>query len=149
FYGNSSVTSTQGNASSVWDTDYQGVWHLDESGNPYNDSTANAKNSTAAQTAYPSQATGEIGNGQSFVAGSSTSFKTNRVLPVGGGTFTISGWEKVTGSNYAIFADTRGPVGTNGYGVIFYSKNTNGYLTLESSLNWTSNSGVMKVVTGS
>jgi hypothetical protein len=52
YYGNSSITSAQGNATWVWDfADYEGVWHFNESPNDgvaggHADSTSNANHGT-------------------------------------------------------------------------------------------------------
>lgn len=63
YYGNAGAPNQQ-NPTAVWDSNYHGVWHLAENGTLAKDSTTNANNATSG--VQPTQAVGQIGNGQSF-----------------------------------------------------------------------------------
>ncbi|MGA2434601.1 MAG: DUF2341 domain-containing protein [Bryobacteraceae bacterium] len=63
-YGNSAITTSQGNKTGVWNSNYQMVLHLSESAAPYLDSTSNAFSSTGG--VFPTPVTGKIGGAQSF-----------------------------------------------------------------------------------
>ncbi len=72
YYGNASATDRQ-NPNGVWDANYVGVWHLDEAGSgnmyEYFDSTAGDNHGQGGKgfaSYVPSQAEGQIGEGQSF-----------------------------------------------------------------------------------
>jgi len=123
-YGNPSIATFQSTASSVWDSNYKAVYHLKESTNPYNDSTSNANNSTSAFANYPTQATGQIGKGQSYAAASSQGILVPQALATTTATYTVSGWIKVSGSNYSIVYDSRGSVNA---GFLLYSINSSGF----------------------
>ena len=109
-YGNSGITTAQNTGSytpqNVWDGNFKGVWHLSESSNPYKDSTSNGNNSTGGT--YPTQTTGQFGNGQLF-NGSSNFIAFNNVWPTSGN-WTVEGWEKVTalGIGNALILSSRG-----------------------------------------
>jgi hypothetical protein len=63
YYGNAGAPDQQ-NPTAVWNTHYHGVWHLKENGTLATDSTTNANNATSGT--LPTQAAGQIGNGQAF-----------------------------------------------------------------------------------
>jgi hypothetical protein len=68
-YGNSSITTDQSAASSVWNSDFKGVWHLPNGSTlTANDSTSNARNGTLVNT--PTAVAGRIGGAARFVAAS-------------------------------------------------------------------------------
>jgi hypothetical protein len=94
-YGNASITTDRSNKTGTWDSNYLAVYHLSESSNPFNDSTSNAKNSTAGT--YPSQVSGNFGNAQSFVSGSSQHIDVPVILHATGSPgppVTVSAWYK-------------------------------------------------------
>ncbi|NIO10406.1 MAG: DUF2341 domain-containing protein, partial [Deltaproteobacteria bacterium] len=73
YYGNTCITTSQENATGVWNSDYKGVWHLkeagDETGYDYQDSTSNGNHGQGGggTAAYvPTQANGKISKGQQF-----------------------------------------------------------------------------------
>ncbi|HUK38925.1 MAG TPA: DUF2341 domain-containing protein, partial [Methanomicrobiales archaeon] len=72
YYGDPAAPGQQ-NPTGTWANNYTGVWHLDEAGSgsttDYLDSSMNGNYGQAGggtAGAYPSQAAGQIGNGQSF-----------------------------------------------------------------------------------
>ena len=74
YYGNPVATDYAATATygrnNVWDGSYVGVWHLQESGNgtsgEFKDSTSHGFNGTGDSSAYPTQASAKLSNGQSF-----------------------------------------------------------------------------------
>lgn len=90
FYGDSSISTFQSTASSVWDSNYLGVWHLpDGSTASYEDSTTNNRDFTAYNT--PTATTGKIDGGVNFASASS-----EYMIATGAAwtTITFSGWVK-------------------------------------------------------
>ena len=111
YYGNASAAAnTTANAQGTWDSNYRAVMHLKESGNgtlgEYKDSTSNGNNmqggaGTLSKT--PTQATGEIGKGESYNGGDFT-IKTSpvNVPTIQSTSQTFSAWYKVT-TNPTVF----------------------------------------------
>jgi hypothetical protein len=65
YFNNSGISTTQENATGVWDSNYKAVWHMDAAtGSNQPDSTSNAQ--TAVQNNSPLQGVGEIDGGFSF-----------------------------------------------------------------------------------
>src|SRR3989344_449740 len=94
YYGNSAVTtSTEQNATGVWDADYQGVYHLkDGTTLSLSDSTSNAYTLTNTNTATAT--TGIIDGGGNFVAASTQRLSNASVQQIVA--FTLSAWIKAT-----------------------------------------------------
>lgn len=140
-YGDASVTTDQSNKNGVWDSSYKGVYHLREASGPYKDSTSNANDSTGGTA--PTQATAQIGFGQTFTAASSQDIVlTNNFTTYTAG-LTISGWCKAVASQYCFIWDTRGNVPLAGFSIYvdgpsgkgsFYI-NAPGFVTIASSAN--------------
>jgi hypothetical protein len=63
-YGNSSITSFQGDPTNAWNAEFDGLWHI----TTLNDSTSNARHLTA--TGSPVTAAALLGNGYDFESGS-------------------------------------------------------------------------------
>jgi hypothetical protein len=63
-YGNSSITTFQGDPTNAWNADFDGVWHL----STLNDSTSNARHLTAVNS--PVTAAALLGNGYDFESSS-------------------------------------------------------------------------------
>ncbi len=75
YYGNSSVTTFQGNVTSgspaitgVWDANYVGVWHLNETTGAHMDSSASPVNSNLITVGAQGTATGIAGGADNFTA---------------------------------------------------------------------------------
>lgn len=65
YFNNSSISTSQENATGVWDSNYKAVWHMDAAtGANQSDSTTNAQ--TATQHNSPLQGVGEVDGGMSF-----------------------------------------------------------------------------------
>jgi len=87
-YGNSSISSFQSTASSVWDSNFIGVWHLSSL---TADSTSNANNFTNHSA---TTTTGQIDGGANFSSGSSQYISTTSSLVPTATKYTLSGWAK-------------------------------------------------------
>ncbi|MDI6791804.1 MAG: DUF2341 domain-containing protein [bacterium] len=106
YYGNSSVTTFQGNVTGVWDAGYKGVWHLKEDAagtgttDWYQDSTVN--NNDGDDFISDTEKTGKIGNGQGF-DGSNDYIDLGSGLNIVDNSVTISAWSniKTAKSGYA------------------------------------------------
>ncbi len=102
-YGDTSISSEQGDPTSVWDSNFLGVYHL-PNGTTLTalDSTTNSRNGTLTNT--PTAAAGKIGGAGSFV-GASTQHITlgNGINP---DAITISAWINHSGD----YSDTRSVV---------------------------------------
>lgn len=125
YYDNSSISTTQENVTSVWDSNYAAVYHLKESAgtsNSIKDSTTNANHATP-YTTYSSTvgdistSSGQIDGAQSFngssrgiQAPSSTSLNISGI-----NTLTISAWVKRTASNSIGTIIHHGTGGVGGY----------------------------------
>lgn len=83
YYGNSNVTISQENKSSVWGSNYVGVWHLDEEGTKgvgdYKDTSGNNNNNTNSAN-QPTVITGQIGKAQSFNTSTNINFGHSSTL---------------------------------------------------------------------
>ena len=100
-YGNSSITTDQSAATSVWDTNYKAVWHLKESGNgtanEYIDSTSNGNHGQGgggtASMVPTLTSSGQIDGAQTFdgAAGDDDRIQTN-LAPSGYSAITMSAW---------------------------------------------------------
>lgn len=100
-YGNSGVTTYQGNSTGTWDSNFAGVWHLPNGTTlTANDSTSNGNNGTLTNT--PTATTGQIDGGMHTVAGSSqyASLATAASLNITGD-ITLECWIK-TATNASI-----------------------------------------------
>jgi RHS repeat-associated protein len=102
FYGNSSITASQQNPASVWDSNFVGVWHLPNGTIlSANDSTAYGNNGTISGV---TSASGEIDGAASFNGESDASIS----LPTSGSEWnfsvdmTLSAWVKTTGNNLIV-----------------------------------------------
>lgn len=92
-YGDSSISSFQSTASSVWDSDYEGVWHLPNGTTlTSNDSTSNAVHITAVNT--PTAATGKIGGAAQLTAASTQYFTAGSTINPSAVTYSC--WVKAT-----------------------------------------------------
>jgi hypothetical protein len=144
FYGNSSVSTDQSNASGTWDSNYVGVWHLPNgttlSGN---DSTSNANNGViTGATATAGEIDGGAalsGSSQYITVGNGSSLEVT-------GNLTIEAWIHPTDfSNYdEILGKTAGSGGNipapydfylaaGGGTPEFYSGNGSGYSNVSGS----------------
>jgi type IV pilus assembly protein PilY1 len=65
YYGDSSVSSSQQNATAVWDSNFMGVWHLNS--NNFKDSTSNPNPNNGTDSGT-SDVTGQMANGRNFDA---------------------------------------------------------------------------------
>jgi hypothetical protein len=92
-YGNSSIATSQQNATGVWDSNYVEVLHLDETtGTTVFDSTANGNNGTKVSQSSPTASSaGEIGGAQSF-NGSSDFVALPPSMTGGLSVFSVSLW---------------------------------------------------------
>lgn len=141
YYGNSgasdySASDTYGK-NNVWDSNYVGVWHLQESGNgttdEYKDSTVNSFDGTGGSSAYPAQATGQLGNGQDCDG-------SNDIITVGNissvlnlisatpPTYNISTWFKKSdalGGDLGGIGLSRNGTSTSAYTRLLYRTGTN------------------------
>ena len=100
FYGNSSVTTDQSNASGTWNSNYVGVWHLPNGTTlSANDSTGNGNNGTINGATATS---GQIDGGASF-NGSTAYIDVPNSTSLNSTTATWSAWFKTTqsASNYS------------------------------------------------
>ena len=90
YYGDSSVSSSQQNASAVWDSNYKGVWHLNTN---FNDSTSNANNGSNSGSTDTS---GQIADARKFNGTDSyISVHNSGSLQLTSG-LTIEGWVKLS-----------------------------------------------------
>lgn len=111
-YGDSSISTFQSTATSVWNSNYKGVYHLPNGSTlNLNDSTSNANNGTNNGI---TAATGKIdgganNNGSSWIStGTSSSLKLTNL--------TLSGWVKTSaagslfgGANYVTYSHSKIP----------------------------------------
>lgn len=120
-YGNSSITTYQGSASSVWSNNYEGVFHLGSAGVTVESSTHAL---TATNTGVTST-TGQIGTGGGFASGQfMTSGGNSDYLLTSSG--TTSGWIKTTANS------TYNPM----MGKANFGTDRNGYLmTVNTTIN--------------
>jgi len=95
YYGNSSISTSQENATGVWDTNFKGVWHMHNASSPATDSTTNANNGTQSG-GVTFGATGQINSATSYDG-------TNDYLNLGEtaivsntSVFSLSAWTKVS-----------------------------------------------------
>lgn len=133
-YGNSSITTDQSSATSVWDSNFKGVWHLPNGTSlTANDSTSNANNGTITT---PTATTGQIDGGASFNG------TTDRIVPSadpinGLSSFTTSAWIKVAADQNSTILGNRNnegsPIRITGF-QLEYSKTGNGYGVNDKSL---------------
>ncbi len=100
WYGNSSISSSQENATGVWDTNYKLVYHLTQTTGHFLDSTSNANNSTA-ETVTTRGAASQIGTGAGMTtSGDSVTFPA---LSWGSGAWTVSMWVKRSSGGGQLF----------------------------------------------
>lgn len=112
FYGNSLISTYQGNTAGTWNSAYPGVWHLPDGVTlGLLDSTGNANNLTNHSGIA---AAGQI-DGGSFLSGAYLSNPTNGTF--NGTNYTIEGWVKLSASSLALFG--RGDAGVPGQYLIF------------------------------
>ena len=110
FYGNPAITSSQENATGVWDRNFSAVYHLQNTslGVSVADSTANGNSGIAGNNGItlPTAATGVFGTGAGAFNGSQGIYLPSFSLS----TFTVSAWiyPTVSGQTGAFFA---GPIG--------------------------------------
>jgi len=98
FYGKSSITTSQENRTSVWDSNYKGVWHLPNGTTlTANDSTSNAANGTPTNSPVPIP--GQIGGAASFTAASSHYITMGNTEDIAAQDFTIGYWVKAPNAN--------------------------------------------------
>ncbi len=108
-YYNNSGSSSQQNATGVWDSNYLAVWHLNETSGTAYDSTSNNEDSISV-VGVTQDANGFVDGCDEFDgSGAYIDFNTN--LP---STVTISAWAYSTASSYAdmlwcIDSDNQGP----------------------------------------
>jgi len=89
-YGDSSITTSQENVESVWDSDFEAVYHFSESSDStVYDSTANNHDST---TNFFNATSGKIGGGADLVAADSDWIDFGTVTAPGTGDFTVEWW---------------------------------------------------------
>jgi len=99
FYGNSSVTTYQGNTNATWNSSFKGVYHFgDASSLILTDSTSNANTVSLPGANNPTATAGQVGGAcVSVNTGGSTLTKTNPTgLPASAGTLTLSCWLKTS-----------------------------------------------------
>ncbi|MEK7129903.1 MAG: DUF2341 domain-containing protein, partial [Patescibacteria group bacterium] len=103
YYGNSSVTTFQGNVTSngvtgVWDSNYKAAWHLKETGSPpatWADSTSNARTLTTFNNPI-AQASGKIGNSMEVDTTDNDGADASDQVDFDVAPFTISAWIRPT-----------------------------------------------------
>ncbi len=108
-YYNNSGSSSQQNATGVWDSNYIAVWHLNETSGTHYDSTSNNEDSTAV-VGVTQDAIGFVDGCDEF-DGSSSYIDITMNLP---STVTISAWAYSTASSFSdmlwcIDSDNGGP----------------------------------------
>lgn len=89
YYGNSGAAN-QSNATGVWDTNYKGVWHLHDD---FLDSTTN--NNDGSNTGSD-DATGQMADGQDFVAANSDYVSVTDHSSLSSTSLTLTAWVKLT-----------------------------------------------------
>ncbi len=96
YYDNSSISTTQENATGVWDSNFKGVWHSEQtSGTALSDSTSGAKNGTKQTATRPNPATGKIGGAQDYASTTSDYVNANNsATSIASGSYTLSFWFK-------------------------------------------------------
>lgn len=118
YFNNSSISTSQENATGVWDSNYKAVWHMDApTGSNQSDSTSNGV--TATQHNSPLQGVGEIGEGFTF-DGLADYFSVSGTAVNITGDKTIEAW--IDASSFSIDANGADPRvlinnidGTNAY----------------------------------
>ena len=120
YFGNSSISTSQENATGVWDTNYKGVWHLKETtGAPSKNSTGG---SDATPVNSPVQITGQIDGGLSF-NGAANGMEDNISSTFGLGTanVTMETWANLSAASlsgaFIKIGDTGSPAPGNGYAI--------------------------------
>lgn len=97
-YGNSNISSSQENITSVWDTDYEAVWHLAETSGAHLDSTSNNIDSQSVSVTEQGSVAGKINGADNFDQNLDDNIDFGDVLeldlPI-----TISSWIYTTGGD--------------------------------------------------
>ena len=96
YYGNSNITASRENVSGVWDSNFKGVWHLHDD---FLDSTSNNNDATNNGS---TDATGIIGDGQSFDGNNdyiNLSYSSGDFDFTATNSFTIEVWAKTSSSS--------------------------------------------------
>lgn len=129
------VDATYG-AENVWSSDYKLVNHLsDATTSTTIDSTSNAHDMTKAGANTPIEATGKVGDAQTF-DGSLDYIKTTDVIVASPAALTVSGWIKKTagGHNYetALHHASTKTIGTSSY---WFGVNSNDQITATIGAN--------------
>ncbi len=138
-YGNSSISTSQAHATSVWDANFLQVTHMGVASGQLLDSTVTGNNSTVNTG---TQTTGKWGNATAF----SSQYASCPALWSTNTPFTVSMWANVASvsGNYAVLWNSRQTTGSNQGAEVFINITT-GYaganLTASSgqSLNGTTN----------
>ncbi len=145
YYGNSAVTTFQGNVTSngatgVWDPSFKAVYHF-PNGTTLTaaDSTSNANNGTLVNG--PTATTGIIGGGANLVETStqyiSVGDPANGSLDFGTGSFTMSGWYKGTDTGGGDLVNKNTSLGAVGYDLLIAGTTArifDGSTTISSSM---------------
>lgn len=128
YYGNSSVTTDQQNASSTWDSHFMLVEHMADNAANTNvvDSTSHGYTGTNAANTSTKSTAAEIGNGLTY-NGTTDYTQIGYQANLNTAKFTVSAWVKVSGGSgtYRAIASSRDSSGSNSKGWILYANSNN------------------------